>query len=137
MKMDRHLEDITELNGNPASISRISDDAVESLDQTIVKGIDGVYENAHPPPQYIISEAKYNTSRLGSTADGPQMSDDWILGSNRLENAGLADDVVDDIRFALENNTGDVQRVLTHIDDAGNVTTSTIDNAGNIGNLWP
>ena len=136
MKMDRHLESLTEINGNPASLTRISDGAVESLDQTIVRGIDGVYENATPPPRFIIAEAKYNTSRLGNTLDGPQMSDDWILGSERLERI-LPPDIADDIRFALEQGTGDAQRVLTHIDTSGNVVTSSIDATGAIVGAWP
>ncbi|WP_109852726.1 PAAR-like protein [Aquimarina sp. AU58] len=130
MKMDRHLESVTDINGNPANLTRISDDAVESLDQTIAKGIDGVYENATPPPQYVIAEAKYNTSKLGNPADGPQMSDDWIEGSGRLENAVGVEKADDILAEGYE-------RVLVHIDEAGNVTTNSIDSAGNIGGLWP
>ena len=60
------------------------------------QGIDGVYykSNGHPP--YIIGEAKYGSSKLGSTKDGMQMSDTWINGSNRLVNA-VGKDVADDI----------------------------------------
>ncbi|GHT71180.1 hypothetical protein AGMMS50239_40220 [Bacteroidia bacterium] len=61
------------------------EDAPNSLDDKIKKGIDGIYENATPPPKYVIDEAKYGTSQLGMTKDGPQMSDDWIKGSNRIE----------------------------------------------------
>ncbi|WP_252729896.1 hypothetical protein [Zobellia uliginosa] len=136
MKMDRHLEDITEINGNPANLSRLGDDAVESLDQTIAKGIDGVYENANPPPQYIIAEAKYNTSKLGNTLDGPQMSDDWINGSDRLTDA-VGEEAANQIRLAKMLDPESVQSVLVHIDPAGNVTTSAVDALGNVAGAWP
>jgi len=50
-------------------------------------GLDGVWRHINPPPDYIITEAKYNTSTLGMTQDGLQMSDAWILGSDRLRKA--------------------------------------------------
>ncbi|PEE34459.1 hypothetical protein COL91_14365 [Bacillus pseudomycoides] len=64
MKMDDFFESQT--------YTRISDDRVLTLDQKIVKGIDAVYENASPPPKYVIAEAKYNTSKFGKTNDGKQ-----------------------------------------------------------------
>lgn len=131
MKMDRHLENITEINGEAASLTGLGDDAVESLDQTIAKGIDGVYENANPPPQYIIAEAKYNTSKLGNTLDGPQMSDDWINGSDRLTDA-VGEEAANQIRLAKMLDPESVQSVLVHIDPAGNVTTSAVDALGNV-----
>ncbi|UYZ64251.1 hypothetical protein [Hymenobacter weizhouensis] len=52
------------------------------------QGIDGVWRHASPPPDYIITEAKYNKSRLGYTkGSGRQMSDQWIISDNRLERA--------------------------------------------------
>lgn len=50
-------------------------------------GIDGVWKHGNPPPDYIITEAKYDTSRLGMTLDGRQMSNNWITGSGRLQRA--------------------------------------------------
>ena len=79
MKMDQELRD--------RGYTRISTDTVESLDSPIHQGIDGIYYNKNGTPQYIIGEAKYGTSRLGMTNDGPQMGSDWIRGSNRLSNA--------------------------------------------------
>lgn len=66
---------------------------VTDLDAPIHQGIDGVYYNPNGNPKYIVGEAKYNTSKLGTTADGLQMSTDWINGSNRLENAVGSDTV--------------------------------------------
>jgi RHS repeat-associated protein len=47
------------------------------------RGIDGVYVNTNPPPKdqppFIIAEAKYNTSPLGTTVhSGDQMENGWI-----------------------------------------------------------
>jgi len=42
------------------------------------QGIDGVYKNLHPPPEYVIGEAKYGNSGYGETNSGKQMSDEWI-----------------------------------------------------------
>ncbi len=137
MKMDNHLESITEINGNPANLTRLGDDAVESLDQTIAKGIDGVYENAGtPPPKYIISEAKYNTSKLGNPTDGPQMSDGWVKGNDykRLVDQ-VGPDKARDIAKAMKK--GQVDKVLSRVDKAGNVTTKQLDSSGNIIGGWP
>ena len=51
------------------------------------KGIDGVYYNPNGHPPYIISEAKFNTSRLSKgLADGTdQMDFEWI--DKRLDKA--------------------------------------------------
>ncbi|MCD7742146.1 MAG: hypothetical protein LUI06_08085 [Ruminococcus sp.] len=40
---------------------------------------DGVYHKEDGNPQYIIGEAKYGSSRIGNTADGKQMSNNWIM----------------------------------------------------------
>jgi hypothetical protein len=59
---------------------------VNSLDDPIRKGIDGIFENSlftppPPPPKYIINEVKYNTAKLSKTvtkSGGWQMSNKWI-----------------------------------------------------------
>jgi len=77
MKMDDYFES--------QGYERISNDRVTGLDDKLSKGIDGVYENANPPPKYVIAEAKYNTAQLSNTKrSGRQMSDKWIDGENRL-----------------------------------------------------
>ena len=66
------------------NLKRLGEDAPTGLDDKIRKGIDGIYENTTPPPKYVINESKYGSSKLNpKTADGPQMSDDWVI--NRLE----------------------------------------------------
>ena len=99
---------------------RISLDRVTDLNAPTHQGIDGVYYklNGHPP--YIIGEAKYGSSKLGSTKDGMQMSDTWINGSNRLVNA-VGKDVADDI---LLEGYG---RILVNIPSDGKVIIKNLD----------
>jgi len=74
-------------------------------------GIDGIYYHPNPPPDFVITEAKYNTARLGKTKTGKQMSNDWVT-DKRLEKAGLSKTQRDDILDALEGNDGTVQKLL-------------------------
>ena len=99
---------------------RIGLDRVTDLNAPTHQGIDGVYYklNGHPP--YIIGEAKYGSSKLGSTKDGMQMSDTWINGSNRLVNA-VGKDVADDI---LLEGYG---RILVNITSDGKVIIKNLD----------
>ncbi|MDB4292822.1 DUF4280 domain-containing protein [Maribacter sp.] len=115
-------------------LSKIGDEAVETIDDKIAKGIDGIYENASPPPKYVIDEAKYGTSGLGKTKDGKQMSDGWVKGSKRLEDQ-VGKVKADDILEAMEN--GNVEKVLSKIDKNGNVVTKKLDDAGKIIGDWP
>ena len=116
---------------NP-NLTRIGDKAPKGLDDTIKKGIDGIYENSKPPPKYIIDEAKYGTSQLGKTADGKQMSDKWVR--NRLEKQ-LGEDKARDVMKAME--AGEVDKVISKIDKFGSVKTYKVDANGTIGNPWP
>ncbi|RPD49630.1 hypothetical protein DNI29_02180 [Hymenobacter sediminis] len=79
-------------------------------------GIDGVWKHGNPPPDYIITEAKFGKSRLGKTQDGPQMSDQWIRGSGRLEKATNKREAAA-IRRALF--TGNVEKRLHKVDSTG------------------
>ena len=82
--------------------------------------LDGVYYNPNGHPPYVIGEAKYGSSRLGNTLDGPQMSDDWIYGSNRLLKA-VGKEMYDDI---LVEGYG---KQLIHIDKNGVLDVTAID----------
>ncbi|MEB9559696.1 T7SS effector LXG polymorphic toxin [Bacillus cereus] len=113
MKMDDFFESQT--------YTRISDDRVLTLDQKIVKGIDGIYENSSPPPKYVIAEAKYNTAQLSNKKDGKQMSETWIDGSRRLEST-----VGEEMFLNPEN----VQNILINVDKDGNVVKSILDSSG-------
>lgn len=53
------------------------------------KGIDGVYRNPSPPPDYVVTEVKYNTSQLSKRlADGTNQMDDRWLGSRLADKVG-------------------------------------------------
>ncbi|MDZ5610637.1 hypothetical protein U2I54_27485 [Bacillus pseudomycoides] len=61
----------------------IGRDLPSTIDDKIVKGIDGLYENtnAELKIKYVIDESKFDSSQLGKTKDGPQMSGNWLTGS--------------------------------------------------------
>lgn len=112
MKMDAYFES--------QGYEKISLDRVTDLNAPNHQGIDGVYYNPNGHPPYVIGEAKYGSSRLGNTLDGPQMSDDWIYGSNRLLKA-VGKEMYDDI---LVEGYG---KQLIHIDKNGVLDVTAID----------
>lgn len=121
MKMDQHLE-------NDLGYSRMggADKRVTGLDDKLHKGIDGVYENASPPPKYIIAEAKYNTSKLNpKTKDGVQMSERWIKGQGRLENAVGAADAKKICKEMIEHPEN-VQKLLVNVKPDGTCVTEIL-----------
>jgi hypothetical protein len=95
-------------------------------------GIDGVYKNTSPPlpPDYIITEAKYNKAALDKTvlADGTkQMDNDWIL--NRLE-AKVGADEAEYIEDAIR--LGNIERWKIQVSPDGTTYISKIDAKGNV-----
>ena len=95
------------------------------------RGIDELYKVARPDVDYVVVEYKFGSSRLGSTADGLQMSDDWLLGVNTgrsrlLESAGFAN--AKQILVAID--AGRVEKWLVHTDPFGKVTIGILDNNG-------
>lgn len=122
MIMDKYFESL--------GYSRISLDKVTSLDDPLKQGIDGIYYNPNGHPPYIIGEAKYGTSSLGYTNDGKQMSESWIQGSNRLENA-VGKEQADEILELMIFDPDSVQSSLINIDSSGNVVESILDSSGN------
>ena len=118
MKMDVHFEN--------QGYTRLSKDRVTGLDDKIAKGIDGVYEKTGPPRKFVIGEAKYNTSRLGTTKDGnKQMSDPWIQSGNRLESA-VGKDKAREIRKEKMLNPDNVQKALIRIKPNGATTQKVL-----------
>ena len=99
------------LNGDPVKIG----------DDPIGKGIDGVWKNDHPPPEYVISEAKYGSSDLKMTKDGQQMSDKWI--DKRLDKA-VGKIEADKIRDSMLE--GNVEKWLLKVDENGAVTKEVL-----------
>ncbi len=101
---------------------KLNGDIVKVGDDPLGRGIDGVWKNTNPPPDYVITEAKYGTSKLGTLQDGTkQMSDKWVNG--RLNDAvGL--ETADKIRLA--DSDGLVEKWLLQVDEYGNVTKTII-----------
>ncbi|NIE91050.1 hypothetical protein F3J09_09605 [Bacillus sp. Ab-1751] len=116
--------------------------APTGINDKIVKGIDGLYENANPNSniKYVIDEAKFGSSQLGKTKDGRQMSNDWLNGSetgkSRILKAVDGDEVLaEKIANALEDS--EVERVLSKVDSSGKVKTYRLDEEGNNIGEWP
>lgn len=86
-------------------------------------GLDGVWQHGNPPPDYIITEAKYGSSRLGTTKDGRQMSDQWIRGSHRLQKA-VGKSEATRIKSAMRRNN--FEKRLHQIDVGGKLTESIL-----------
>ncbi|QLB50041.1 hypothetical protein [Streptococcus sanguinis] len=97
---------------------------VTGLDDAGRQGIDGVYYNPNGHPPYIISEAKYDTSRLKKTADGRQMSEKWI--DRRLERA-IDKNHARSIRKSLFSADGNVQSHLFNIKKNGDIIVNQLD----------
>lgn len=114
------------------NLKRIGDPAPTSINDSIKHGIDGIYENTTPPPSYVIDEAKYGTSQLGSTKSGKQMSDSWV--NDRLESQ-VGEDKAREIQKAMSK--GNVDKVISRIDEKGNVITNKLNSAGEIISSWP
>jgi hypothetical protein len=98
------------------------------LDPPRGPGLDGVWRNATPPPEYLITETKYNTSSLSRG----QMSEQWVLSDNRLEQAVGPDKAIE-IRKALFNDN--VGKRLLQIDAMGNMQVQGINRAGGLFDL--
>src|SRR5690606_32478562 len=91
------------------------------------KGIDGVYRNPNPPPEYVITEAKYSAARLGGAYGGGtrQMDDDWV---DKRADAEVGKVDAEKIRVAMEE--GNVEKVLIRVGEDGSTTLTKIDPAG-------
>lgn len=135
------------VNGRRYNLKRIGDDAPNSLDSKIRKGIDGIYENLTPLPKFVIDETKYETSMLSQTQKGPQMGIIWIKDKIlRLEKKGIISiELSRKIRRALDNE--EVDRIVSRIFENGKVVTKKIRVQGNesiksktsdfISEIWP
>lgn len=96
-------------------------------------GIDGVYKNKTPPPDYVLVEAKYNKASLGYTRDGKQMSDGWLTGEktgfNRIRHA-VGKPEADAIKDAMKG--GQVEKWLVRVDEQGNTSKRLLDSSGKL-----
>lgn len=122
--------------GEAQSDNYMQDEGFQKLNGDIVKvgdpplgpGIDGVWRNTAPPPEYVITESKYGSSTLSTLKDGTkQMSDDWV--DQRL-NKAVGEQTANAIRDA--DARGQVEKWLLQVDENGNVSKSLVDADGNI-----
>src|SRR5699024_6631653 len=116
--------------------------APSRVDDKIVRGIDGLYENTNPNSnvKYVVDEAKFGSSQLGKTRDGKQMSNDWLTGASTKKSRILKavdndGELASEIEQAL--NLNKLERVLYKVDSNGNVKTFRLDENGDIIGEWP
>ncbi len=127
---------------NRRGLQKINDDGtlVQLGDAPKGPGIDGIYRNPSPPPDYYVVDAKYDKASLGKAKDANgntinQMSDEWILDDDRLSGAlGGNRQQIRDFRSSYEN--GDVERLVGRVDPDGSVRYYTVDNGGNVGGAF-
>jgi hypothetical protein len=101
---------------------KLNGDIVKVGDPPLGSGIDGVWRNTAPPPEYVITESKFGSSALGTLKDGTkQMSDKWV--DVRLNDA-VGSELADKIRFA--DAEGSVEKWLLQVDSSGKVTKTII-----------
>ena len=91
-------------------------------------GLDGVYHNTLPPPDYVITEAKYGKARLGMTRDGKQMSDDWLTKRRLIDKVG--EENADIIRQSLRRDDGSVEKWLIRVSEDGSARMTKLDKFG-------
>jgi filamentous hemagglutinin len=77
---------------------------------------------------YVIVEYKFGTSPLGKTADGLQMSDEWVAGSDRIIKAAGSQAEAAKINAAMRSDR--VEKWVVHTDPAGGTTVWIVDAAG-------
>jgi filamentous hemagglutinin len=94
------------------------------------QGIDDLYKVTSTNVDYVVVEYKFGTSTLGNTADGLQMSDGWVLGSDRLLNVVGNPAEVIKIKDAIA--AGRVEKWVVHTDPAGGSSVWIVDAAGRI-----
>jgi len=114
-------EHVADVHVHNQGHTKLNGDLTKSTDAPKGKGIDGVWKGANPPPEYIITEAKYGSSKLGRTKDGKQMSDKWI--DKRIEKAVGKKEAIK-IRSAMRR--GQVEKQLINVDKVGKVTVEIL-----------
>ena len=145
MKGANNMLNNSKLKKTGYDLKRIGKGAPKGLDDKIEKGIDGIYKNNTPPPEYVIDEDKYGSSKLNQKVKNkkkPQMSRDWVLDRIKKDKK-LTKAEKTDIKNAIQNNK--VDYVVSKIDAKGKVATykvnETVDASGNvhtsIGSKWP
>lgn len=117
---------------------RVSNFRVTSLKDKGHHGIDGIYRNMNPPPDFIIVDSKYlGTEKALNEAFAPTMSK--VKGGRQMDSKwidkNLADSIDDDvllkeIQKAIRKNR--VDSVAAKIDNTGKLTYYQLDSDGKV-----
>ena len=134
MKVDIDLE-------STGHYERINNERVTSLDDSTHHGIDHVFKNHTPPPDYVIVDSKVLRSdsavnvnkapSLNKTANnGRQLSDEWIVNniSKAIDNEEIANQIIRDIKFNRKNTL----RIVAKVDKTGTITYYKVNGEGKV-----
>ena len=141
-KADYNLLNNRDLELAGYDLEPIGRKAPTSPDDSIQKGIDGLYKNnnLNSDIKYVVDEAKFGRGTLSVTKDGRQMSDNWLKGTYS-ENDRILKAVNNDVELASDIKTalrrGQVERVLSKVDVNGTVITYKLNAEGLIIDSWP
>jgi filamentous hemagglutinin len=96
-------------------------------------GIDDLLKVNRPDVDYVIVEYKFGSSTLKQTADGLQMSDDWLLGAN-TGNDRIVQSVgkVESSQVEKALNAGRVEKLIIYTDPYGKVTKGVLGSDGKL-----
>ena len=92
------------------------------------QGIDDLYKVTTANADYVIVEYKFGTSSLNKTADGLQMSDGWVAGSERIVKA--TGNPAEALKVYDAISAGRVEKWVVHTDPAGGTSIWIVDAAG-------
>jgi filamentous hemagglutinin len=87
---------------------------------------------------YVVIEYKFDTSALGKTADGKQMSDSWLSGNatgyNRILES-VNDDIAVANKISKAMNEGRVEKWVVRTKVDGSTEIRVVDASGNYKNI--
>ncbi len=120
---------------------RISKNRVTSFESPTHHGIDGIYKNSNPPPDYIIIESKYMGAdkaitekvipQLSNTkGSGKQLSKQWTL--DNINNAIDDEEIARAIRKQIVLNKNTVISIAAKVDNTGKITYYHVDSTGKV-----
>ena len=133
MKVDIDLE-------STGHYERINNERVTSLDDPTHHGIDHVFKNHTPPPDYVIVDSKVlradsavNVNKapsLNKTKNsGRQLSDKWI---NKNIESVVDDKIAKQIKQDIKFNTENTLRIAAKVDKNGNITYYKVNREGKV-----
>lgn len=108
-------EHVTDVHMQDEGFEKLNGSLTKSTDAPKGKGIDGVWKNSNPPPEYIITESKYGSGKLNKKTK--QMSDEWVQSRLKKE---VGDQEAEKILDAMER--GQVEKRLYSVDEYGNIS---------------